>query len=71
MFSFFLLQLLFEVGVAQHVVLAETVHLEVRVIRYFESLVHYCLLDLDLLRHLLIHQFFYLLLAAFDDVGLL
>lgn len=71
MLPFLLLQLLFEMRVAQHVVLAETVHFEVRVISYFEPLVHYCLLRLDLLGHLLVHQLFHLFLAALYDVGLL
>lgn len=69
--SFLLLQLLLQVWMAQHVVLAETVHFVVRIIHDFEAVVHECLLCLDLLWHLLVHQLFDLLLAAFYDVGLL
>lgn len=69
--SFLLHQLLLQVRVAQHVVLAETVHFVVRVIQHLETLVHHCLLCLDLLWHLLVHQLFDLLLPALNDVGLL
>jgi hypothetical protein len=67
---FFFLQLLLEMGMAQHVVLTEPVHFEIRVICNLEPIVDEGFFYLHFLGHFLIHQFFHFLFSTLEDVGL-
>jgi hypothetical protein len=65
------LELLLEMRMAQHVVLAEPVHLEIRIVGHFETFVNNSLFDFHLFGHLLIDDVLYSLFPSFEDIGLL
>lgn len=56
---------------AQHVILAVFVDLEIGIIGHFETIVNHRLLDFYLFRHLLVDQLFHFLFPSLQNVGLL